>query len=151
MFGSIVILKFVFSYKEKLKNDLTLKEGDIRMEHLESNFPTLKNVRDNLLHQYQVVNEDLKKMSALWHQMESSSSKEMITQKIQSLSAEQRKLKQQIQTLDAEVERGVVLKSFDNIEAGGIKKFHTQEINNEYVKDLSRATHVNNVLQTHLK
>jgi hypothetical protein len=145
------ILKFVFSYKEKQKEDLTLKDGDIRVEHLESNFPTLKNVRDDLLHQYQVVGENLKKMNVLWDQMGSNSSKEMVTQKIQSLLVEQRRLKQQIQTLDAEVERGVVLKSFDNIEAGGIKKIHRQEINNEYVKDLSRATHVNNVLQAYLK
>jgi hypothetical protein len=90
-------------------------------------------------------------MNVLWDQMGSNSSKEMVTQKIQSLLVEQRRLKQQIQTLDAEVERGVVLKSFDNIEAGGIKKIHRQEINNEYVKDLSRATHVNNVLQAYLK
>lgn len=142
----------IFSFVERQKKDnLSLKEGDVRMEHLVSNFPTLKNVRDGLLHQYQETEKDLRKLYDLHDKVDGDSSKKMITGKLQSLYQEKERLKQQIRNLDAEVERGVILKSFDNIEAGGIKKIVKQEIDQEYVKDLSRASRVNNALEYYLK
>ena len=149
----IPVCHVYYSYNQDQKQNETLvfKDNDIRLEHFNSTFPTIKNVRDNLVAQHCAAGDGLKKLYALYDQVDKPSSKKMITSKLQSLYREKERLKQQIRNLDAEVEKGVILKSFDNIEAGGIKKIVKQEIDQEYVKDLSRASRVNNALEYYLK
>lgn len=140
-----------YSQERKQKEGVIFKENDIRLEHFNSNFPTIKNVRDSLVSQYQTVGDGLKKLYALYDQVDNPSSKKMITTKIQSLLVEQREIKQQIAVLDAEIERSIVLKSFDHIESGGLKSLVKQEVNKEYNKGVERVVRVNTILESHIK
>ena len=149
----IPVCHVYYSYNQDQKQNETLvfKDNDIRLEHFNSTFPTIKNVRDNLVAQHCAAGDGLKKLYALYDQVDKPSSKKMITSKIQSLLVEQREIKQQIAVLDAEVERSIVLKSFDHIESGGLKNLVKQEVNNEYNKDVERIVRVNTILESHIK
>lgn len=119
-------------------------KSDARVEYLESSYPQLKNLRDQMMFQLNTGAANINHLTKLRDSFTQASSKQMVNDKIAVVKQQQNQLMEQLKRIDAEAERGIALKEFNVIDGGGERKDEINDLTKESENRVKSANKLNN-------
>lgn len=118
--------------------------NDARIVYLESNYPQLKNLRDQLVFQIKASKKNVDQLNTLKSSFTQDASRSMVDKKILAIKQQQEQLIEQLKRIDTEAERGIALREFNTIDGGGERKDEIAALTNESQQRVASATSLNN-------
>lgn len=112
-----------------------IKSSDPKHSYMEQNLPQVKNVREQVAFQIVQCNVNISNLNRLWRQFTQPDSRKVVEEKLKQVEAQKQCLWEQLDRIDAEVEKGIALQSFNKIDGGGTR----EEFFNEMVKNAYRS------------
>ena len=114
-------------------------DSDQRMRFLTEYYPSLKTLHDQLI--FESLNcwrnlATLKKMRSSFNEKESI---ELVGQKIREVEQQRASLKQHVQRIQTEAEKGIAFKTFQKIDGGGTRQPALLQLESDCVNALARA------------
>jgi len=98
-----------------------LKDNDPKMVFLESHYPQMKITRQELAREVEVCKANLAKLDTLYGTFEQKSSKDFVYEKVKILTQDRSILVNQLNKVDAEIEKSMAVETFNSIDQGGLK------------------------------
>jgi hypothetical protein len=106
--------------------------------------PMVKVTRDGVVHQIKVTEENIDKLYATKKQFTQESSKNMLMTRINALFEQKKSLKEVLNQIDVEVERGIALQTFNQIDGGNTRKQTINTLNRQAQERIASAQLLNN-------
>lgn len=141
---NIIILGLISLTFAACEPSRDMPNNDARIVYLESNYPQLKNLRDQLVFQIKTSKKNVDQLNTLKSSFTQDASKEMVEKKISVIKQQQEQLINQLKRIDTEAERGIALKEFNTIDGGGERKSEIAALTNEAQQRVASATSLNN-------
>lgn len=120
-----------------------LPSNDARVQHLEKNYPQLKNLRDQIVFQIKTGKTSIAHLEQVRRSFGQESSRKLVDAKIQAIQQQQQQLIVQLNRIDAETERGIALQEFNVIDGGGERRQEIQDLTQESMQRLATAARIN--------
>lgn len=109
--------------------------------------PKLKTVRDGLIAEIASVDENISKVKKLKRGFNQESAKEIAQQKINRLQEQKNELTAHLSRIDAEAEKGVMLREMNQIDGGGTVSSTNRELLEESEKTLAESRKMTQTLE----
>lgn len=110
---------------------------------LQNNMPYLKDSRDQISYQMSVCDANVKKLQEMLLVYKETDSKEILNQKMSEIRRERENLGQLYSRLNTELERSMLHKEFNNLDAGGLRQAEVADLVKEAEKAVGQAQRVN--------
>lgn len=120
-----------------------LPSNDVRVQHLEQNYPQLKNLRDQIVFQEKTCRQNVDHLMGVRRSFSQEASRNLVDNKIKAVRQQQQQLIAQLNRIDAEVERGIALKEFNTIDGGGERKTEIEALTQESAQRIATAARLN--------
>ena len=120
------------------------KEDGPHQKFVDAYMPMVKVTRDGVVHQIKVTDENIDKLYATKKQFTQESTKNMLMNRINALFAQKKSLKEVLDKIDVEVERGIALHTFNQIEGGNTRKQTISNLNAQAQERIASAQLLNN-------
>jgi hypothetical protein len=111
--------------------DLTGKRKEVnakKEEFLASYNPRAKTIRDELLAELCVCNENIEKLKRLRGGFKQESSRAFVNAKIEVLERQKEGIRSNLAAIDSEVEKGLALREFNQLDGGGVRDGEMREL-----------------------
>ena len=120
------------------------KEDSLQQKFVETYMPMVKVTRDGVVHQIQVTHENIRKLYITKKQFTQESSKNMLMTRINALMEQEKSLKEVLDQIDVEVERGIALQTFNQIDGGNTRNQTINMLNRQAQERIASAQMLNN-------
>ena len=128
----------------KQKQEVAQKKEDF----LSKFDPKLKIVRDSLIAEITSVDGDISKVKKLKRGFNQESAKEFAQQKINRLQEQKNELTAHVSRIDAETEKGVMLREMNQIDGGGTTRSTNRKLLEESEKALAESRKMTKTLES---
>jgi hypothetical protein len=140
----ILMLLGVCGLMTACSEDYSYKVDGPHQRFVDAYMPMVKVTRDGVVHQIKVTNENIDKLYATKKQFTQVSSKNMLMTRINALFEQKKSLKEVLDQIDAEVERGIALQTFNQIDGGNTRKQTINMLNRQALERVAAAQLLNN-------
>jgi hypothetical protein len=140
----IVLMMVVCGLLTACSEDYSYKQDGPHQKFVDAYMPMIKVTRDGVVHQMHVTNENIDKLYATKKQFTQESSKNMLMTRINALFAQKKSLKEVLDRIDAEVERGIALQTFNQIDGGNTRNQTINMLNRQAQERVAAAQLLNN-------
>lgn len=137
----------VLAFKEKMSTSdapLFLKENSAKSEYMSSYAPHLKNTREQVSYEIVTCSKNIESLTKLLRNFDTEKSREAVYKKIEEIKIQRGILKGTLYKIDAEVERGMLIKQCNIIEEGGLRFNSLDDLLRETQERLFTAKQINN-------
>jgi hypothetical protein len=98
------------------------KENGPHQKFVDAYMPMIKVTREDIVHQIKVTNDNIDKLYDTKKQFTQESTKNMLMKRINALFSQKKSLKDVLDKIDEEVERGIAFHTFNELEGGNTRK-----------------------------
>jgi hypothetical protein len=98
------------------------KENGPHQKFVDAYMPMIKVTREDIVHQIKVTNDNIDKLYDTKKQFTQESTKNMLMARINALFSQKKSLKDVLDKIDEEVERGIAFHTFNQLEVGNTRK-----------------------------
>jgi hypothetical protein len=140
----IVSMLLVCGLMTACNEDYSYKQDGPHQKFVDAYMPMVKVTRDGVVHQIHVTNENIDKLYATKKQFTQESSKNMLMTRINALFEQKKSLKEVLDKIDVEVERGIALQTFNQIDGGNTRKQTISMLNRQAQERVAAAQLLNN-------
>ena len=124
--------------------DYNYEEGGPHQKFVEAYMPHVKVTRDGVVHQIKVTDENIDKLYDTKKKFTQESTKNMLMNRINALYAQKKSLRDVLNQIDVEVERGIALQTFNQIDGGNTRKQTINQLTAQAQERIASAQRLNN-------
>lgn len=140
----ILWMLLVCSLMAACHENYNYKEDGPHQKFVDAYMPMVKVTRDGVVHQIEVTHENIRKLYITKKQFTQESSKNMLMDRINALMEQKKSLKEILDQIDVEVERGIALQTFNQIDGGNTRKQTINMLNRQAQERIASAQQLNN-------
>jgi hypothetical protein len=119
------------------------KLDEVKTAYIEQNLPQIKVVREQAVYQINTCNKNIETLEKLKSSFEKQESKAFVQKKIEQIAKQCNELKEHVNKIDTEVEKGLALQAFNSIDGGGIRHEEILQIADEARVSINNAQKAN--------
>lgn len=120
------------------------EEGGPHQKFVEAYMPHVKVTRDGVVHQIKVTDDNIDKLYDTKKKFTQESTKNMLMNRINALFAQKKSLKEVLDRIDVEVERGIALQTFNQIDGGNTRNQTINQLTAQAQERIVSAQMLNN-------
>lgn len=118
-------------------------KNKVKDQYLEENLPLFKGVRDDVKHQINVCEKNIKHLQKLNESFDQTEAKRMIEEKKVHLESQKELLVQQLNKIDAETEKSMAVNAFNKVDQGGLRREVVDNVIKESQEQIFQAKRLN--------
>jgi hypothetical protein len=140
----ILMMLLVCGLMTACNENYSYKEDGPHQKFVDAYMPMVKVTREGVVHQIRVTNDNIDKLYATKKQFTQESTKNMLMTRINALFEQKKSLKEVLDRIDEEVERGIALHTFNQIEGGNTRKQTISHLTRQAQERVAAAQLLNN-------